>query len=131
MKENSFKFLLNTTNKFGNYQIEGNLLLLGVVINKSVQSFLYLNCDDNIFLIVKKYISGKYHIDFLTRIDNQKCLYHRDNVCMGDNVDIAVCFQKDHTKTLHYSWDNDAYVLDSVSESKTYQTIFWKGIKND
>ena len=42
MKENSFKLLLHTTNKFGSYQIEGNLLLLGVVVNKSVQSFLYL-----------------------------------------------------------------------------------------
>lgn len=132
MDDNFFyDLLLGNKHTFGSYEIQGNLTLLSTVTNKNVQSFLYFNNDAFTFLLVKKYNSGKYHIDFFSRIDIQECLYDRDNVSIGDNVDVAVCYHKDHTKYLHFSWHHNAYVINSVAENVTYQTIFWKGFKND
>lgn len=126
-----YDLLFGKKHIFGSYEIEANLTLISTVSNKNIQSFLYFNNDANSFLLVKKYNSGKYHIDFFSRIDMQECLYDRNNVSIGDNVDIAVCYHKDLTKYLSFSWHHNAYVILSVHEENTYQTIFWKGFKDD
>lgn len=116
---------------FGSYKIQGCLALISSVTSENINSLLYYHFETNKFLLVKKFKSGKYHIDFMDRVDMKDILYSRNNTLTGEVVDVAEAHQKDHSKFLSYDSVIDAYIITSVFELKRFETIYRKEIWSD
>jgi hypothetical protein len=125
------ELLLFNQHTFGSYVIKGTMYPISSIVSQNVVSYLYYHNDVNQFLLVKKYKSGKYHIDFLHRVDAKECLYHRNNVLMGESIDVAECHYQGNSKFLSYDSIEDAYVVSSCDGFKRYQTTFRKNFFDD
>jgi hypothetical protein len=112
-------------NVFGSYRIEGLCFLINKITGDNLESSLYYHNDSNNFLLVKKYKSGKYHIDFFQRVDMEEFLYSKNQYVNGEIIDVAECHQGNHSKFMTYDSIKNAYVVKCYDGMKSYQTIFW------
>lgn len=107
--------------KFGNYQIPGESVLISKVWQSKVQFWLYFNKCTKSFYLVKKYDSGKYHIDFFK------------NVVAFENIDfidgtwfdlISECIYDDCEKYLYFHYQERMFKIVSKQEFKLFSTEF-------
>jgi hypothetical protein len=116
---------------FGYYKIQGCLVFISSISGDNIVSSLHYHFETNRFLLIKKYKSEKYHIDFFDRIDETDILYSSNNASIDTVIEVAECHQKDHSKFLSYDPINDAYIITSVFAYKRFESVFRKNTWSD
>ena len=120
---------LDKCSTYGNYKVYGVSIFISSIEGPKMKSQLFYHCDNNQFYLVKNYLlSGKCHIDFFDRIDNEETIYSPNNITSNDIIiDIAECHYDDHSKYLKYNSQKKAYVMISIKDNNVYETTFYYG----
>jgi hypothetical protein len=115
-------------NIFNNYRIIGLLEEISFVTTKGCFYSLQFNHTNNQFILLKKFNTGKMHIDFFKNEDGfSGSLHHFDN----DNL--LINFLSDYliaksvgydVKTLHYYQDKKKYVVKWTANNMDYSMEF-------
>ena len=120
---------LDKCSTYGNYKVYGISIFISSIEGPKMKSQLYYHCDKNQFYLVKNYlVSNKCHIDFFDRIDNEETIYSPNNTRNTDAIiEIGECHYDDHSKYLKYNPQKEAYVLSSMKENMSFETILYYG----
>jgi hypothetical protein len=113
----------STGRMFGKYKIFGELVLVSKIFYPKVESWLYFHRNSKRFYLVKKYNSGKYHIDFFKNSPSFEDIdFHN-----GFNLqEIGYVEESDFSpaKSLYFDFDKKCFRIDTVTEDATYTSEF-------
>lgn len=113
----------STVRLFGNYQIAGEMFLISKIFYPKVESWLYFHKNSKRFHLVKKFNSGKYHIDFFKNSQSYEKIDFRN----GFNLqEIAYVEKSDFSphKSLYFDYDKKCFVVHSMTDEGTYISEF-------
>lgn len=111
----------STMRKFGNYQIPGESILISKVWHSKLQSWLYFNKNTKAFYLVKKYDSGKYHIDFFKNVVS----FYDIDFINGTWFDlISECIYEDCEKFLYFHYQERMFRIVTKQDFKLFSTDF-------
>jgi len=113
----------STGRMFGNYKISGELVLVSKIFYPKVESWLYFHRNSKRFYLVKKFNSGKYHIDFFKNTQSSEDIDFRN----GFNLqEIGYVEESDFSpaKSLYFDYEKKCFRIDTVTDDGTYTSEF-------
>jgi hypothetical protein len=128
--------------RFGNYNITGDLQVVGVYQTAKVIISLYYNHTKNQFFLLKEYQSGKFHIDIFLSFeyiepgllfDKQasfKQLLNGQFFDYPENSKMKVAFSTSYEeKLLSFDYSKNVYVVQQKNLDKVI-TLYFQKVKN-
>jgi hypothetical protein len=113
----------STIRLFGNYKISGELVLVSKIFYPKVESWLYFHRNSKRFHLVKKFNSGKFHIDFFKNSPScEEIDFHN-----GFNLqEIGYVEESEFSpaKTLYFDFEKKCFRIDTITEDGTYTSEF-------
>lgn len=107
--------------KFGSYQIPGESILISKVFQSKVIFWLFFNKCTKSFYLVKKYNSGKYHIDFFKNV----VAFETIDFIEGTMFDlISECIYEDCEKYLYFHYRERMFQIVCKQDFKLFSTDF-------
>lgn len=113
----------STIRLFGNYKISGELVLVSKIFYPKVESWLYFHKNSKRFHLVKKFNSGKFHIDFFKNSQSFENIDFRN----GFNLqEIGYVEKSDFSphKSLYFDFDKKCFRVESITDEGTYTSEF-------
>lgn len=113
----------STIRLFGNYKISGELILVSKIFYPKVESWLYFHNNCKRFYLVKKFNSGKFHIDFF---QNSQTLEHIDFRNGFNLQEIGYVEKSDFSpyKSLYFDFEKKCFRVESITDEGTYVSEF-------
>lgn len=107
------------TTKFGNYTITGELFLVGSYDTPNIFQQLYYNHSGNQYFLMKKYLSGKVHIDFFKTFTSVP-----RGLLFGTSGYLEMCVAICDAKELYYDFEKNTYIVSSKKDEQIYRISF-------
>jgi hypothetical protein len=105
--------------KFGNYSIRGELSLIGSYDTPNIFQQLYYNHPNNQYFLMKKYLSGKVHIDFFKTFTSVP-----KGLLFGTSGYLEMCVATCEGKELYYEFEKNRYIVSSKKDEQIYRISF-------
>ena len=105
--------------KFGNYTITGELSLIGCYDTPNIFQQLYYNHSGNHYFLMKKYLSGKVHIDFFKTFTSVP-----KGLLFGTSGYLEMCVAVCEGKELYYEFEKNRYIVSSKKDDQIYRLSF-------